>query len=673
MDPYISSTSTITLQHTRDGTKQESIETSDLSHLGIVKENEKEKIEQVKQVNITEKVEPQVQPVVLLVENTTRIMAKTLDLIPIIPKPVHIVPSSSSSYFYLHSQITTIGYTDKRTKEDTDEMNFTTNKDDLLIHWITIVAQELHISFQKINISPTTMMNSTQQKEQQQEEEKQNITKTTTHIEFILLNQDLNNNNNNNNMDDGILEGDISWNTLGKEGYAIHITTNCICIYAYTLEGFFRSFQTFKQLIPPSSSSTTTIHTHYPTIQQQQQSHHHNHTDSYYDSYFIPCGMIIDYPNFVYRGIMIDVARHFFSISTIQSLMDILSLYKINYLHLHLSDDQGWRLTIPSYPNLTLIGGQSEVGGRKRRSKDDTLFFTQEEYIQLVQYAQEKYITIVPEIDMPGHVHALLYSYPQLQCPGEEKTMIVEPFTGTFGGFSSLCLSHHDTWTFVETILEDVIDMTPGPYIHIGADEVFSMNIQDYCTFIQFVGQVIDSYDKIMIGWDDIGECEVTKINGTTTTTTTTNNHPFIIQWWRNWEDGEKKVRKGVDGGHEIIMSPAKMTYMDMKYNEDTILGQSSVGYIEIDKTYNWNPETILPGVKRKDILGVEAPLWTEFIYTPEDIEYMMFPRSIALAEVGWTPLSRRHWDDFRTRLKSHYDRLTSLNVHFYKSPLVFD
>jgi hexosaminidase len=202
-----------------------------------------------------------------------------------------------------------------------------------------------------------------------------------------------------------------------------------------------------------------------------------------------------------------------------------------------------------------------------------------------------------------------------------------------------------------------LVQVTPGPWIHLGADEVFSIAQKEYCTFLQQAASVIESLGKRMIGWDDLGDCDF--------------QSNFVVQWWRNWEDGEKKVRAAVDRGHLVIMSPAKMTYMDMKYNQQTTLGQSSVGYIEVDKTYQWHPETVLPGVDKNSILGIEGPCWTEFIYTQDDLDYMVFPRAIALAEIGWVDMPQRNWQDFRKRLLGHYDRLQLAGVNFYKSPVV--
>ncbi|MCL4144066.1 UNVERIFIED_CONTAM: hypothetical protein GTU68_042336, partial [Idotea baltica] len=259
----------------------------------------------------------------------------------------------------------------------------------------------------------------------------------------------------------------------------------------------------------------------------------------------IATGTIRDYPNYGYRGAMLDVARHFFDVEEVKHYIDLISTYKMNALHLHLTDDQGWRIEIKSWPKLTEIGGSSEVGGGKGG------FFTQEDYKEIVRYAQERFVVIVPEIDMPGHTNAALASYAELNCNGKAR----ELYTGTEVGFTTLCTDKEITYQFVDDVVRELAEMTPGPYIHIGGDESLVTPMKKYIPFINRVQEIVVKHGKQVMGWDEITHASLVPNS--------------VAQHWEKVENAQK----GVEQGAKILMSPAKKAYMDMSYDTTTTLG----------------------------------------------------------------------------------------------------
>jgi hexosaminidase len=339
---------------------------------------------------------------------------------------------------------------------------------------------------------------------------------------------------------------------------------------------------------------------------------------------------------------MLDVARHFFSVSDVTHYIDLLASYKINRLHLHLSDDQGWRIEIRSWPNLALYGGSLEVGGGPGG------YYSQSDYAYIVAYAQSRFVTVVPEIEMPGHINAALAAYPNLSCSGK----IPELYTGIDVGFSSLCISDETTYTFVQDVIGELAAMTPGPYIHVGGDETQATGPADYVSFMNRVGSIIAATGKHMVGWEEIAQAGIPAGS--------------IVQ---HWNPGDGLALEATTEGLKLIMSPADRAYIDMKYVASTPLGLDWAGYITVPTAYNWDPAAMVADVTDENILGVEAPLWSETLETLNDIEYMAFPRIIGFAEMGWTPQSARNWDSYRLRLAAQGPRLRALGVNFYKSP----
>lgn len=407
----------------------------------------------------------------------------------------------------------------------------------------------------------------------------------------------------------------------GDEGYSLNITEKHIIIKANSAKGIFRGVQTLRQIFPS----------------EIEEADYQNR------KWFIASGEIFDYPQFTYRGAMLDVTRHFFKKEDVKKYIDMIAMYKLNVLHLHLSDDQGWRIEIKSWPNLTTYGGSTEVGGGKGG------FYTQEDYKEIVKYAQQRYITVIPEIDMPGHTNAALASYPELNCDGKATKL----YTGMKVGFSTLCTNKEITYKFVNDVIRELSAITPGPYIHIGGDESHSTKSEDYISFINRVQEIVIANKKKVIGWDEIVSAAIKPAT--------------IVQYWGR----PKNALKGVSKNVKIILSPSDRTYLDMKYDSVTKLGLKWAGYVDIDKAYNWNPSTLISGITKKDILGIESPLWTETVTNMKELELMVFPRIIGHAEIGWTPDSLRVWDDYKIRLQKHAKRLKIMKINFYPSSLI--
>jgi hexosaminidase len=414
---------------------------------------------------------------------------------------------------------------------------------------------------------------------------------------------------------------DSTLNQAGEEGYELAITEKLVTVKAPHPAGLFYGVQTLLQLLPASLEKGTPLEN--PAI--------------------LPTGVIRDWPEYSYRGAMLDVARHFFPPQDVKRLIDLMARYKMNRLHLHLSDDQGWRIEIKSWPNLAQHGGSTQVGGGKGG------FYTQEDYAGIVKYAADRFITIVPEIDMPGHTNAALASYAELNCNGKATNL----YTGTNVGFSTLCTNKEITYQFISDVFRELAGLTPGPWIHIGGDESHVTKLEDYIPFINRVQEIVASVGKQTMGWDDIAIA--------------TLKPGAVAQHWAKVENAVKAAGQG----SKLLLSPASKAYLDMKYDSTTTLGLKWAGYIEVDTAYIWDPATYVPGISKKDILGIEAPLWSETVTTMDEIEFMVFPRLQGFAEIGWTPASMRTWDEYKTRLGKHGPRMEALDIDFYKSPKV--
>lgn len=386
---------------------------------------------------------------------------------------------------------------------------------------------------------------------------------------------------------------------LPAEGYRLTVNRRGATIEASTEAGLFYGEQTLAQLPNP-----------WPRVR------------------------IEDQPRYRWRGTMLDIARHFFGPDEIKRSIDLAAAHKLNRFHLHLTDDQGWRIEIESWPDLARIGGATEVGG------GDGGFLTQAEYLDLVAYAAERHVVLIPEIDMPGHINAALASYPELNPDG----VAADPYTGVNVGFSSLWLDGPDTFPFVTDVWTEVAALTDGPWLHVGGDEAAATNEEDYAAFVVELHGLIDGLGKTMVGWEEVG--------------TVALEGAFVAQVWID-EEGADGARAQ---GAETLASPADRAYLDMMYDLDTPIGTFWAGLVDTREAYDWDPGD--------GVLGLEAPLWTESVQTRADIDLLTWPRLAGHAEIGWSPAGR-DWDEYRGRLAVHGHRLEADGVGLYRSPLV--
>lgn len=418
-----------------------------------------------------------------------------------------------------------------------------------------------------------------------------------------------------------------------EEGYTLDVSTDTIRITARTPAGVFYGVATLRQLLPWGVEAEHSAYRLYSALS-------------------VPAGRIVDAPRFAWRGSMLDVARHFFTVDEVKQHIDLMALYKLNRLHLHLADDQGWRIAISSWPKLTRVGGSAEVGGTPGG------FYTKADYAELVRYAAARHIMVVPEIDMPGHTNAAIAAYPRLGCSRPTPSIYGEGtqpggvYTGIRVGWSALCPDKAMTWRFVNDVVREIAAMTPGPYFHIGGDEVEVLDHAQYARFVERAQNIVRKHGKTMIGWEEVGKA--------------TLRPGSIAQLWRS-----DTALLAVKQGNQLIMSPGPRTYLDMKYTATTEVGLKWAGYIELRTAYDWDPATYTPGLDESSILGVEAPLWSETVRNLNAAQYLLVPRLPALAEVAWSAQTQRSWEGFRTRIAAHAPRWRLLGINFFASPQV--
>ena len=388
------------------------------------------------------------------------------------------------------------------------------------------------------------------------------------------------------------------------ESYNLSINRRGITLESPSEEGIYRGITSLKQIILISSGQNDTS---------------------------IPFGDINDHASYSYRGAMLDVARHFFDTNDVKRYIDILSFYKINHLHLHLTDDQGWRIEIKKWPKLTTIGAEKEVGGTPGG------FYTQEEYIDIVNYAHDHFITIVPEVDIPGHTNAALASYSELNCNG----ISPEIYTGIEVGFSTLCAQNDITYKFLENVIDEISVITPGPYFHVGGDESDVTSKEDFIQMMDSVVLYAKQNNKKPITWDN------------------NNKTADIAQYWNN--ESKKNV---IGKSKEIIYSPASHAYLDMKYDSLSPYGLNWAGYTSVKDAYEWDPKYFSDSLDEIKTLGIEAPIWTETVSNFDELSYLVFPRILGHAEIGWTNSKLREWDKYKLRMKKHIIHLKSLGIN---------
>lgn len=418
------------------------------------------------------------------------------------------------------------------------------------------------------------------------------------------------------------------------EGYKLTTTPDGIRIDGQTENGVFYGIQTLRKSIPADAQGASIL---------------------------LPAGSIQDEPRFPYRGMHLDVCRHFFPVEFVKEYIDLLALHNMNTFHWHLTEDQGWRIEIKKYPKLTEIGSMRSrtVVGRAGSGKYDNTpyggFYTQEQAKEIVKYAQERYITVIPEVDLPGHMLAALAAYPEMGCTGGPYEVC--PDWGVFEDV--LCIGNEKSMQFLEDVMAEIIEIFPSTYIHIGGDEAprtrwekcpkcqarikaeglkadknhtAEDRLQSYC--MARIEKFLNSKGRRIIGWDEILEGDVAP-NAT-------------VMSWRGSAGGIKAAQLG----HDVIMTPNSYCYFDYYQTADTKDEPFAIGgFVPLEKVYSLNPTASLTEEQAKHILGAQANLWTEYIPTTEQVEYMVLPRMAALAEVQWTQPEKKEYADFTQRL----------------------
>jgi hexosaminidase len=443
------------------------------------------------------------------------------------------------------------------------------------------------------------------------------------------------------------------------EGYQLTITNGTATIEAPTAHGLYDGIQTFRQLLPPWINSTRVQPGPWTT----------------------PVVTITDYPRYGYRGVLLDIARHYEPPSAVEELIGQIAAYKVNVLHLHLSDDQGFRLAIAGFPRLTSIGGAGSVG-TGGRTQDPGGFWTQQQYKAVVAYAAAHFITLIPEVDSPGHNNAIIMSeYGDTQNPA----LPVNPHGIDCGqnnppqwdytedvGYSALCPDSPDTWAIMTAIIGQLTALTPGPYYDLGGDEVPTtlLSAAKYARFINTEAPIITKRGKTVMGWADIAGPGTTPPAGS------------VAEYWQpagGDSPGTETGREAVAKGMKVVMAPANHTYLDQKY---VVTATSSVpaslgmnwacpAGCDVSSAYDWDPGSFVTGVTDKNVIGVEGDMWGETVATMSNVDYMVFPRLLALAEVAWSPSVQRTatspaYRDFLQRLASQGARLQAAGVNFY-------
>ncbi len=458
----------------------------------------------------------------------------------------------------------------------------------------------------------------------------------------------------------------LSYEAMDKPipgAYRMEVTGKQISIKGDNAEGVFYGIQTLIQLLPAYKSKLSPAP--------------------------VPYISITDYPRFAYRGLHLDVARHFFPVEYLKKYIDYIALHKMNYFHWHLTDDQGWRIEIKKYPRLTEIGGtrHGTIVGRYPSKSNDSLeyggYYTQEQIKEVVEYAAARYITVVPEIELPGHASAAIAAYPALSCfPDEDtKAPVKSPWrngdtTGkqlqqTWGVFPDVFCPSEYTFQFLQDVFDEVLTLFPSKYIHVGGDECpkESWKRSEFCQqlikekglkdehglqsyFIQRIEKYLNEKGRQIIGWDEILEGGLAP-NAT-------------VMSWRGEEGGITAASQD----HDVIMTPGSHLYLDhtqTKKEDSVTIG----GYTPLEKTYGYEPVSVkIPAGKEKYILGAQANLWTEYIKNTSKIEYMLFPRLSALSEVLWSPRNKRNFADFEKRLPTQllrYKRWKTNHNPLYK------
>lgn len=444
--------------------------------------------------------------------------------------------------------------------------------------------------------------------------------------------------------------------SLEQEAYRLKISKNAVKISAKGYSGYLYGLETVRQLLPPQLESN-----------EKQVG----------VNWVIPCLQIDDHPKYSWRGLMLDVARHFFDKEYILKTIDRMALFKLNTLHLHLVDDQGWRIEIKRYPKLTEIGAfrvdqeDKHWDARTENKPGEPAtyggFYTQEEIREIVTYAGERGITVLPEIEMPAHVMSALAAYPEFSCFDEK---IAVPSGGVWPITDIYCPGKEETFEFLQNVLLEVMDLFPSKYIHIGGDEATRTNwekdpkdkkrmkeeglkttaeLQSY--FIKRMERFISSHDRILLGWDEILEGGLA--SGAT------------VMSWRGIQGGWEASEQG----HDVVMTPGDWTYFNQYQGDPDYEPIAFGGYVPLNKVYDFDPVVdSMSVVQKKHILGGQANLWSEFITNDKESEYMLYPRLAALSEVLWTPKNKLDWKRFSEKIPVLFSRFDAMGITYSRS-----
>lgn len=441
--------------------------------------------------------------------------------------------------------------------------------------------------------------------------------------------------------------------TLGTEGYQLAVTPGSITLKANQPAGIFYGLQTLLQLLPPDVESKTLV----------QRS-----------SWTVPCVNITDYPRFGWRGLMLDVSRHFFTKDEVKRYIDEMVKYKYNTFHWHLSDDNGWRIEIKSLPQLTAKGAwRVKRTGRwgsfpapeAGEPANDGGFYTQQDIRNIIQYAQQRYVTILPEIDVPAHSLAMIASYPNLSCT--QLPYQVNPGSDFYEkDDNALCIGNDSTFLVLDKVFTEIAALFPNPYIHVGGDEAYKgfwnkcpkcrhrmetehlQNVDELQSyFVKRVEKILESKGKRLIGWDEILEGGLAP-NAT-------------VMSWRGMKGGIEAARQN----HHVVMTPWGSCYLDL-YQGDNEIEPETYGLLRLKTCYAFEP--VPDSIDANLILGGQGNLWTESVPTLHHAEYMTWPRALALAEIFWSPRNSRNWDGFVARMETHFKRLDAAGVNYARS-----
>ncbi len=452
--------------------------------------------------------------------------------------------------------------------------------------------------------------------------------------------------------------------TLGAEGYRIDVTARQLTVEAHQPAGFFYAVQSLYQLLPPAILGT--VRNVVPLNPA------------------IPACRIEDRPRYPYRGLHLDVSRHFFPVAFIKKYLDLMALYKFNTFHWHLTDDQGWRIEIKKYPKLTQVGARRKETVVGHYDDNDPLvfdgkpyggFYTQDDVREVVRYAQSKFITVVPEIELPGHAQAALAAYPELGCADKPYAVATK-----WGVFADVFCPTETTFTFLENVLTEVMALFPGPYIHIGGDECPKSTwrqsafcrqlmkrqrlknadeLQSY--FIHRIDRFVTAKGRRIIGWDEILEGD-----GRDAALPAIRLSPSAtVMCWRGTKGGIEAAKRG----HDVVMTPDAFCYLNYYQSDPAQEPVAFGGDLPLSKVYGYDPTPAgLTPEQASHILGSQGNLWTEYVATPDQAEYQVWPRAAALAEAVWSPLGQKDYTDFSRRIPALFARLSSLHVNYARS-----